>query len=106
MKVRMKVGKLGDFLNLPAQAPFGHSVHPGDVLDVTDAIGLDLIRTGDAELKLDGPIGRPYQLTGMTTREFEALERKILGRPEKPAPEPAAPMTRAEKDAFLAKMTW
>jgi len=110
MKVRMKIGRLGDFLGIPAQPPFGHSVHPGDILDVTDAIGLGLIREGAAELKLDGPLGRPYQLTGMTTREFEALERKILGRPENPAPAPIdgphRQRSRAEKDELLKSINW
>ena len=105
MKVRMKVGKLGDFLNLPARPPYGQSICVGDVLDVTDEIGLDLIRVGDAELKLDGPIGRPYQLS-MPIQEFEALKAKIEGRQPKPAAEPPQPKTREERDRLLAKMHW
>lgn len=105
LRIRMKIFRSGDFLNLPARAPYGHSVEIGDILEVDDRIALELIREGAAELKLDGPVGRPYQLT-MPVQEFQALERKILGRPEKPGPEPARPKTREERNALLAKMHW
>ncbi len=87
---------------MPAKPPYGKSVDIGDILEVTDQIGLDLIREGAAELKLDGPVGKAYQLTGMSTRDFEALERKILGKPDPNAPEPTRRLSREEKDAFLA----
>jgi hypothetical protein len=102
MKVRMKVGATGTFLGIEAGTDCC-SVHAGDIVDVPDWYALNLIRSGQAEVKLDGPLGRPWQLS-MPEKDFEALKAKIGGRQplrDQPKSDPARPKTREEKDRLL-----
>lgn len=107
MKVRMKVGVLGSFWGIEGKPPFGYSVEPGDIFDLPDREAIRLIASGQAETKLDGPLGRPGQLS-MPEKDFQALKAKVEGRPEKPAapPAPERPRTREEREQRMAAINW
>jgi hypothetical protein len=106
VKLRMKIGVTGSFLGIDAGTDL-YSVHPGDIVEVPDVHALDLIKSGKAEVKLDGPLGRPWMLS-MLEKDFEALRAKVEGKPQKPLPpaDPVRHMTREERDRLYADMTW
>jgi hypothetical protein len=82
MIVRMKVNVRGGFLGREPVTGI-HSVLRGDVVDVPESHGLQLIMRGDAEATLDGPVGRAGQQPA--PRDIAKMRARIA---ELAAPDP------------------